>query len=114
MFYVTIQKDAASTLKALRLAAGISQRELARRVGERQSNIAFWENTGKTPRADLLIPISEALGCSLEQLLGETPKRKAPRGGKMRQLFETASRLPRRQQEKIVAVLEPFVNEHAK
>ena len=114
MFCVTIQKDAAFTLKALRLAAGISQRELARRVGERQSNIAFWENNGKTPRADLLLPISEALGCTLEQLLGEAPKRKTPRGGKMRQLFENASKLPRRQQEKIVAVLEPFINEHAR
>lgn len=114
MFCVTIQKDAVSTLKALRLAAGISQRELARRVDERQSNIAFWENTGKTPRADLLIPISEALGCTLEQLLGEAPKGKTPRGGKMRQLFENASKLPRRQQEKIVAVLEPFINQHAR
>jgi transcriptional regulator with XRE-family HTH domain len=114
MFCVTIQKDSISTLKTLRVASGISQRELARRIDETQSNIGFWENTGKTPRADLLIPISEALGCTIEQLLGEAPKRKAPRGGKMRQLFEEAAKLPRSQQEKIVAILEPFVSQHAK
>jgi len=28
-------------------------------------------------------------------------------------LFEAVSRLPRRQQEKIFAILEPFVREHA-
>ncbi len=114
MFCVTIQKDSISTLKTLRVAAGISQRELARRIGEQNSNIAYWENKGKSPRADLLLPIAEALGCTVEQLLGEAPKRKAPKGGKMRQLFDQASQLPRRQQEKIVAILEPFVNEHAK
>jgi len=114
MFYVTIKSNGHSTLKALRLSAGISQRELARRVGERQSNIAYWENSGKTPRSDLLLPISQALGCSVEDLLGEPPKRPAAKGGKMRQLFDAASKLPRRQQDKIVAVLEPFVNEHRK
>ncbi len=33
--------------------------------------------------------------------------------GKMKQLFEAASRLPRSQQQKIAAVLEAFVNQHA-
>ncbi|MCH2074747.1 MAG: helix-turn-helix transcriptional regulator [Puniceicoccaceae bacterium] len=112
MFCVTLKKDSESTLRSLRLSAGISQRELARRIGERQSNIAYWEQAGKTPRSDLLVPITEALGCTIEQLLGEEPKRKVPKGGKMRQLFDAASQLPRRQQEKIIAVLEPFVKEH--
>jgi transcriptional regulator with XRE-family HTH domain len=114
MFYVTTTKeDINPPLKALRLAAGISQRELARRIGEQNSNIAYWEKTGKTPRADLLAPIADALGCTIEDLLGRPTKRKAPTGGKMRQLFEAASELPRRQQDKIVSVLEPFVNQHS-
>jgi ABC-type cobalamin transport system ATPase subunit len=33
--------------------------------------------------------------------------------GKMRRLFEAASQLPRSQQEKLTAVLEAFVNQHA-
>lgn len=103
-----------SQLRSLRLRAGISLRELARRIGEQHSNVVYWERSDKPPRADLLIPISEALGCSVEELLGEPPRRKAPKGGKMRQLFEEASKLPRRQQEKIVSILEPFVNEHSK
>jgi hypothetical protein len=31
----------------------------------------------------------------------------------MRQLFEAASRLPRNQQQKIAAILEPFIEHHA-
>ena len=111
---MTDQKAQRSKLRELRTAAGISQHELARRIGKRQSNVAFWENTGRTPKADVLIPIAEALGCSVEELLGEAPKGKAPKGGKMRQLFDQASKLPRRQQEKIVSILEPFVAEHSK
>ena len=115
MLYVTTtSKNTHSPLKALRLAAGISQRELARRIGEQNSNIAYWERTGKIPRSDLLAPIADALGCSVEDILGKPAKSKAPTGGKMRQLFEAASELPRRQQDKIISVLEPFVNQHSK
>jgi hypothetical protein len=33
--------------------------------------------------------------------------------GKMKQLFKAASRLPRSQQQKITALLEPFMEHHA-
>ncbi len=49
-------------------------------------------------------------------MLGETGKRKrasAEPTGRMRRLFEAASKLPRSQQEKIAAVLEAFVNQHS-
>jgi len=42
-----------------------------------------------------------------------TKKRGAGRTGKMKQLFEAASRLPRSQLQKLAAVLEAFVNQHA-
>jgi transcriptional regulator with XRE-family HTH domain len=108
------QTVADSRLKRLRIAAGISQRELARRVGVQHTNVQYWENNDAVPRAELLPSIAEALGCTVEQLLGRQPKRATPKGGKMRQLFDAASKLPRRQQEKIVSVLEPFVTEHSK
>jgi len=50
-----------------------------------------------------------------EYLLDNQPNKKRGAGptGKMKQLFEAASRLPRSQQQKIAAVLEAFVNQHA-
>jgi transcriptional regulator with XRE-family HTH domain len=103
-----------SDLKILRLAAGISQRELARLIGERQSNLSYWERTGQIPRSDVLTAIAQALGVSVEELLGQPkPKRLQAPAGRARQLFEAISKLPRRQQDKILDVLEPFVQQHS-
>jgi transcriptional regulator with XRE-family HTH domain len=100
---------ATSRLRQLRAAAGLSVRELARQIDETHTNVSYWERSGNLPRADLLRPIAEALGVTVEQLLGDTPQRAMPAGGRLRQLFERASKLPRRQQEKLISVLEPFV-----
>lgn len=106
-------KEAVSRLKDLREAAGMSQRELARQIGERPSNVHFWEATGKIPRSDMLQPIATALGVTIDELLGlSKPKKKRP-AGRLGQLFEAAAKLPRRQQQKIVELLEPFVR-HAR
>ncbi len=99
-----------SHLRALREAANLSQRELARQIGERQSNVQFWEDTGKMPRSDVLLPIAKALGVTIEELLGQPrPKKVVAPGGRLGRVVETISRLPRRQQDKIVDVIETFV-----
>jgi transcriptional regulator with XRE-family HTH domain len=105
-------KKIESPLRALREAAGISLRELARQIGEDHSNVRFWETTGKIPRSDVLIPMAKALGVTVEELLGEPKaKRSSTPGGRVGQMFEAVSKLPRRQQQKIVDLLQPFVRE---
>jgi transcriptional regulator with XRE-family HTH domain len=103
-------------LRALREAAGLSQRELARLIGQEQSNVRYWETSGTLPRSDVLIPIARALGVTVEELLGHPPSRKrtGTPPGKLGQLFDNVARLPRRQQEKIIELLEPYVSHHAK
>lgn len=111
--YADDMAKTASRLKAFRQAAGLSQRELARQIGQDQSNIRYWENSGNLPRSDVLLPMAKALGVTVEELLGEPrPKRVVSPGGRARQLFEAISKMPRRQQEKILDILEPFVREH--
>lgn len=104
---------------ALREAAGLSQRELARRLDVPQQNIAFWEQSDKPPRSDLLPALSEILGVSLQDLLVVTaaktaskPRPAAGPAGKMRRVFEEASRLPRRQQEKIAEFVLAYVRQY--
>lgn len=99
-------------LKTLRNAANLSQRELATLIGETHTNVAYWETSGNLPRSDVLLPMAEALGVSVEELLG-APKSKAGAApaGKARQLFAAVSKLPRRQQEKIFDLLQPFVRD---
>ena len=48
-----------------RLAKGLSQRELAVRVGTTQSAIARLERGGRPPRIDTLLNIADALDCDL-------------------------------------------------
>jgi transcriptional regulator with XRE-family HTH domain len=103
-----------SRLKKLREASGLSQRELARQLGQDQSNIHYWESTGKAPRSDILVPMAKALGVSVEELLGQPkPSRVTSPGGRARQLFDTVSKLPRRQQQKIIDVVEALVAQQA-
>lgn len=99
-----------SRLRKLRLTAGLSVRELARLIGESHTNVSYWERTGKLPRADLLVPMSKALGVSVEEVLGEPPpKRAAVPGGKLGLVFGEVSKLPRRQQQKVIEMAEGFL-----
>lgn len=104
---------AKSHLRKLRETAGLSVREVARQIGESHTNVSYWERSGQIPRSDVLTRLAKALGVTVEELLGEArPRRPASPGGRARQLFEAISKLPRRQQEKILDILEPFVREH--
>lgn len=109
-YTAAMSKNAGSRLRALREASGLTLRELARQIGEQPTNLSYWERTGNLPRADLIIPIAQALGVTPEEILGqEKPKRAANPGGKVRTVFEQVQRLPRRQQDKIVEVVEALL-----
>ncbi len=103
-------------LVELRQAAGLTQMQLAERLGVHHSNIAFWELSGTAPRGQVLPQMAQALGVSVDVLLGVTPpkpKRQAAKG-RLQQVFESAAKLPRRQQGKIVEVVEAMVAQHSK
>lgn len=100
-------------LTELREAAGLTQHQLAERLELPQSNIAFWERSDKPPRGEVLPKLALALNVSVDALLGVTPpkpKRQAAKG-RLQLVFESASKLPRRQQEKVAEFVEAFVNQ---
>ena len=102
-------------LHAMREAAGLSQEQLAQRLGLTQRAYAYWERNPVALRPDQLMKLAEALSVGPEDLLGEngTKSRRTGPAGKMRRLFESASALPRSQQQKVVALLDAFVSQHA-
>ena len=102
-------------LHTLREQAGLSQEQLGAKLGLSQRVYAYWERHPVALRPDQLLGLAEALNVSVEDLVGTngTKKRGAGPTGKMKQLFEAASRLPRSQQQKITALLEPFIAHHA-
>jgi transcriptional regulator with XRE-family HTH domain len=106
-------------LLALRKRAGLSQMELARLVGVSQANVALWERSSKPPRSDVLGRLAKTLGVAVEDLLGGkldelkplAPRKRGP-VGKLQKAFEEASALPRRHQEKVVAIVTALVHEY--
>jgi transcriptional regulator with XRE-family HTH domain len=102
-------------LHALREQAGLSQQQLADKIGLSQRAYAYWERHPVALRPDQLLSLAQALNVSVDDLVGTNGAKKRGAGptGKMKQLFEAASRLPRSQQQKITALLEPFIAHHA-
>jgi transcriptional regulator with XRE-family HTH domain len=103
-------------LAAAREQAGISQAQLAERLGVTQPTVAYWERQAVNIRSDVLTKIARSLDVSSDELLGTKPStaRAAKPAGKARQAFDAVSRLPRRQQAKIVEVVEAMVEKHGK
>lgn len=102
-------------LHTLREQAGLSQQQLADKLGLTQRAYAHWERNPVALRPDQLLNLAQVLNVSVEDLVGTNGTKKRGTGptGKMRQLFEAASRLPRNQQQKIAAIIEPFIAHHA-
>jgi ribosome-binding protein aMBF1 (putative translation factor) len=59
----------AGELSERRVQQGLSQRDLAERVGTTQSAIARLESGGRPPRIDTLLRIADALECDLHVAL---------------------------------------------
>ena len=100
-----------------RKAAGLSQYELAEMLDVPQSNVAFWEQSEKPPRSDLLPKMADVLGVEIAELLNlnggrVTVQRSSRPPGKLRKVFEDVSKLPRRQQEHIVRVVSALVMQY--
>jgi transcriptional regulator with XRE-family HTH domain len=112
---VNSEVTSSTHLTRLREDAGLTVRELSRQLGTNHPNVLYWEKTGRVAKTEFLLPMARVLGVTVEEVLGEDrPRKTITAGGKMGRLFEQAAKLPRSQQDKVIAVLEPFVSAHAK
>lgn len=105
------------SLRELRERAGFTVRQLAKQLGTYHTNVSSWERSGRVAKTEYVAPLAAALGVTVEEILGLPRKRQGPvPGGKLGQVMEAASRLPRRQQQKIIDMAEAFIlqyeNEH--
>jgi transcriptional regulator with XRE-family HTH domain len=98
-------------LTAARQQSGLTQQQLAERLGTVQRVIAHWERAPVALRADQLSALADALGVTADYLVGRDEPKKRGSGpvGRARQVLETVSRLPRHQQQKIIDVVEAMV-----
>lgn len=105
-------------LASLRAAAGLSQRQLAKQSGVSQRMIAYYEGRAALPPGHVLTMFSEALGVSVDELLGNkparTPARSSPRRAQPRlwQRFSQIEKLPLRDRKELFNVIDAYLERH--
>ena len=102
-------------LYALREAAGLSQQQVAKKLGMKHTAYAWWERHPVALRPEQLRKLAKVFNVTVEELVGadEVKKRGTGPAGKMRQVFEEASKLPRSQQRQITTVVQALITQHA-
>jgi len=102
-------------LHDLREQTGLSQQQMAEKLGLSQRAYSHWERDQVALRPDQMFKLAQTLNVPIEELFGNNTANRKSAGpvGKMRLIFEAASRLPRSQQQKLLAVIEAFVNQHS-
>lgn len=95
-------------LLAARQQAGLSQTQMAEKLGITQPSYAGWERRETALKPEHLVQLAEILGVAVDYLLGKENDRKRNGGpaGKARQIFERVSQLPRATQQRILANVE--------
>ena len=56
--------------KKIRLENNLTQKEVARRIGIKQTNISSWENNKTRPEYENLIKLSNIYDVTIDELLG--------------------------------------------
>lgn len=94
----------------LRQARELTQEQLAEKLGVSRDAIAYYENRAKNPSADVLDKLAAFFEVSADDLLGRTAvRRKRGRQSKLERCFEAVGELPKRDQERIVDVVNALV-----
>jgi len=94
-----------------RKAAGITQAELAEQLGIPQQHVSKWETVSVGIRTENLVKICSVLSISSDEILGIKVMNAIPEKGKVRRVFEAVAQLPQKQQDKILDVVQAFVEQ---
>ncbi len=98
----------------LREAASITQAAISGRLGVSQRTYSDWERGSVAFTPSRLAELAAILGVDPSELLGSPARRRAKAaagGGRLGQSFEAISKLPRRQQAKILDVVEALLSQ---
>lgn len=99
-------------LAELRKAAGFTQVELAAELGISQRMVAYYESPSATPPANLLPAIATALGVSIDDLFGRTPKRRLVKqegDSRLRRRLLAIEKLDMAEKRQVLQLLDAFI-----
>lgn len=98
-------------LAQLRKAAGYTQVEFAAEIGITQRMVAYYEAPSAPPPAHLLPQMAQALGVSVEVLLGIAPAARAKKLGNSRleRRLQAIEKLPPQEKRQVLQLLDAFI-----
>ena len=70
--------ETANRLLQYRKQAGLSQEELAEKIGVSRQAVSKWERSEASPDTDNLVMLAEIYGVSLDEMLGLKPSAEEP------------------------------------
>lgn len=62
------------SFESARKKAGLTQKELAEKLGVDQSAVSFWETGKRAPRGAKLLRLADVLNCTIDELFGREPR----------------------------------------
>lgn len=103
-------RELGQRIAALRQQTGLTQAELAERLGLRQQVVATYENATRRLPSSLTLPLCDIFGVTLEELFGvERSKAKPGRAPKLQKIFDAVAELPKPQQQRILGTVEDML-----
>jgi len=103
--------DFGPRLAELRKQAGFTQTAFAGEIGVSQRMMAYYESPAAHPSAKLLPKMAEALGVSVDTLLGvDTAKRRTkPTDTRMQRRLQQIEKLPPEERRQVLQVIDAFI-----
>ena len=108
----SLNSSIGSAIKKARLAAGLTQVDLAQKMDIAQQMISIWESSDVI-RTDSLLKLCELLAVTPDELLGFKEPKSIPHSPKLIKAMEEITKLPKRQQDKILDVVKAFTSHKA-
>ena len=101
---------------ALRARAGLTQGDVAERLGMSQRLLSYYEREASDIPASMLVPLADVLGVGVHELLGisESGPRKPGPKGYLQERFEAVREMPRKDQQFVVKFLDQVLEDYGR
>lgn len=102
--------DFGKRVAAARQERGLTQRELADRIGVNLRMMEYYERRANNVKSDIVKALAHTLNVSTDELLGvNTPKSKPGPKSKLRKQIDKVEQLPRSRQQFVTQVLDQLL-----
>jgi transcriptional regulator with XRE-family HTH domain len=103
--------DFGARLVELRKAAGFTQTELANELGITRRMIAYYEGETDHPPSNLLPGLAQALGVTIEALLGATPPKKLskPSDSRLQRRLQQIEKMEAGEKRQVLQLIDAFI-----